>query len=72
MAISDPQHEIVDVNPAFERITGFAAAEVVGRSAASLGLFVDLDDRDAVLRDVSRHGPVGDREVPIRIRNNFV
>ncbi|MGB0127060.1 MAG: PAS domain S-box protein, partial [Rhodocyclaceae bacterium] len=31
--VSDPQKRIVSVNPAFERVTGFPAAEVVGHTA---------------------------------------
>ncbi len=40
----------VMVNPAFCRLTGFAAAEVVGRNAFELGLWHDPRDRDH-LRD---------------------
>ena len=46
------------VNAAFTRLTGFAAEEVVGRTATELGLWHDLRDRDrlrAADRE-ARHG----------------
>ena len=48
------------VNPAFCRLTGFAAEEVVGRTAAELGLWHDQRTRDALLAQLLRDGTVVD------------
>ncbi len=62
---SDKGQEIVYVNPAFERITGYAAAEVIGRSPK----FLHGDDRaqDGIeaLRKAAREG----RETTALLRN---
>lgn len=38
VAVTDPGGEVLDVNPAFERLTGYARAGALGRKAAELGL----------------------------------
>ncbi|MBT9489269.1 MAG: PAS domain S-box protein [Rubrivivax sp.] len=54
------------VNRTFERITGWAADEVIGRTAVEIGTWFDLADRDRfaqLLREQSRV-----QDVPIRFR----
>ena len=46
------------VNPAFCRLTGFAAEEVVGRTAAELGLWHDQRTADRLLTVLERDGTV--------------
>ena len=48
------------VNPAFCRLTGFAAEEVVGRTAAELGLWHDQRTVDHLLTVLERDGTVVD------------
>jgi PAS domain S-box-containing protein len=48
------------VNPAFCRLTGFDAAEVVGRTAAELGLWQDQHQFDRLLTRLDRDGTVAD------------
>jgi PAS domain S-box-containing protein len=48
------------VNRTFERQTGYAAAEVVGRSAAELGLWRDPQARDRFVAAVRERGVVQD------------
>lgn len=48
---------IVDVNPAFEAISGYARVEVLGRTTLDLDMWVNLADRDEFLRRV-RSGEV--------------
>ena len=72
MAISDPHGALLEVNEAFEEVTGYASHQVVGRRAVDLGLFADLGDRAAVLDEVERRGPVVDREVGVRTRTGEI
>jgi PAS domain S-box-containing protein len=46
------------VNPAFCRLTGFSAEEVVGRTAAELGLWHDQRTADHLLTVLARDGTV--------------
>ena len=48
------------VNPAFCRLTGYRADEVVGRTAAELGLWHDPRQADALLDQLARHGTVAE------------
>jgi len=44
----------IDVNEAFERITGFARGEVIGRSSLDLGLWADGLERQALVERLRR------------------
>ncbi len=48
------------VNPAFCQLTGFASEEVVGRTAAELGLWHDQHTADRLMLQLERNGRVHD------------
>jgi PAS domain S-box-containing protein len=50
----------VMVNRTFERLTGYLAAEVIGRSRFELGLWPDAASRDDFLARLREHGAVTD------------
>lgn len=67
VAISDFESGvIVDANPAFETTTGFALQDVLGKPALTTGVWNDPDDRAQLVRDVTRHGVVRNREAGLR------
>jgi diguanylate cyclase (GGDEF)-like protein/PAS domain S-box-containing protein len=56
--ITSPRHRILRVNPAFTRVTGFSADEVMGRPIADL-FQLDAAQRerlDAICRELDEHG----------------
>ncbi len=55
------------VNAAFSRVTGFAAGEVIGRSAAELGLWWDPQAGVRLTEQVLREGSVA--ELPLQLRS---
>ena len=57
------------VNQAFERITGYSAAEVVGRTAVELDLWPLEDDRRRFVQQVSEHGAIADMATQMRIKS---
>jgi len=59
---------IIDVNEGFERMTGYSAAEVIGRTTLDLNLFVNPDDRQRILAAVA-DGAVRDEELQLRTRS---
>lgn len=59
----------VEVNPAFEKITGFRRDEVIGRSGRELGLWADYAQRTRLLDGLRRDGHVRDQEVQLRKRD---
>jgi PAS domain S-box-containing protein len=46
----------VDVNEMFLRSSGFSRNEVIGRTSEELRLFVEPDDRERLVVEVSKHG----------------
>ncbi len=67
MAVNQiPDRTFCDVNDAFLRTLGYTAAEVIGRSAAELDLFVDAQMQDQVSAELREHGRF--REVELKVR----
>ena len=53
----------VMVNKAFTRLTGWSSEEVVGRTAAQLGIWRRGEDRDRLIAAVREHGRVEDMPI---------
>jgi PAS domain S-box-containing protein len=49
------------VNRTFERLTGYVAAEVIGRTSLELGIWADAGDREAFVATLREQGAVQDR-----------
>jgi PAS domain S-box-containing protein len=62
----------VTVNDGFTRLTGHAAADVVGRNPAELGLWVDTACRDRAHAALAREGSIRDLEASFRRRDGSV
>jgi two-component system sensor kinase FixL len=57
-----------DVNESFERQTGFHRDEVIGRTVAECGMWIDPDDLAEVSREMRAEGRIGSREVRFRTK----
>ncbi len=62
----------LDVNEAFERVTGYSRAEVLGRSALDLGMWADNLERRALLERLTRQSRVEGFLAHIRRRDGEV
>jgi len=62
----------VDVNGGFERTSGYPRAEVIGRTSMELGVWVDMADRDELVRRLRSQGSVREMEVNFRRRDGTV
>jgi PAS domain S-box-containing protein len=69
MISSLKDEKYVDVNNAFEKITGFSRKEVIGKTPLELGLFVDLKQRDSLIKTVIEEGAA--REVEVKVRGKY-
>nr|WP_298685752.1 PAS domain S-box protein [uncultured Dongia sp.] len=56
---------ILEVNPGFEQITGYSRAEALGHTTVDLSIWVDLTERNAMLKQVRETGEV--RSMPVLI-----
>ena len=57
------------VNPGFEQITGYSAAEAIGKTSGDLNLWLDRGERSAVIDALLAHGHLDDFEAKFRRRD---
>ncbi|MBK6792803.1 MAG: PAS domain S-box protein [Anaerolineales bacterium] len=70
MALTDAQTgKYAEVNETFLRTLGFTRAEVVGKTASELNLFVDPDQRAVLLGKMSQQGYLRNENVLVRTRS---
>jgi len=60
------------VNPAAQRLGGYTAEEMLGKSAIGLGFWPDLEERQRLAADVQRNGAVHSREIRLRRKDGQV
>ncbi len=58
----------VEVNQAFLNTSGFTREEVIGKTATELNLFVDLNQRDELLKRMQQQGYLRDEFVLVRTK----
>ena len=59
----------VDVNPGFERLSGYSRDEVIGKTPREIGLWGDRKELIAALKELNAKGVVHNREAEFRARN---
>jgi PAS domain S-box-containing protein len=62
----------VDVNDAFERVTGFSREEALGRTATELGIWAVPEQRERLLAILREQGRFADQEIAIRTRGGQI
>jgi PAS domain S-box-containing protein len=73
MALSTlPERCFTDVNDTFLEVLGYSRGEVIGRSAAELGLFPKPEQQAEVVGKVLKDGRVTDFELQVRCRNGAI
>src|SRR5262249_47796181 len=56
----------IDVNPGFQRLTGYSRDEVIGRTSDEIARWVNPQDRDTLMRLLREQGAVHDFEARFR------
>lgn len=62
----------LEVNPSWERIAGYTAAEAIGKTSLELGMYVNLADRPRLIAQFMRDGFLRDVEVKIRRKSGEI
>jgi PAS domain S-box-containing protein len=63
---------IVDVNSAFERLSGFTRAEVIGRTGVELGMWARPENRERIIQEFKRQGALRDIDFDFRAKHGAV
>lgn len=63
---------ILDVNPSFERQTGFTRAEVLGKTSKNLNLWVDDVEREEGLRQLHAYGHIRNYQCRARLKSGHI
>lgn len=67
-----PDRRFMDVNEAFLKKTGYAREEIVGKTSAEIGLFLDPDESASVSEKLVADGRISDFEMRLRRRDGTV
>ncbi|HUJ16642.1 MAG TPA: PAS domain S-box protein [Nitrospirota bacterium] len=62
----------VDVNQELERLLGYHREEIIGRTSFELGLWLDPEDRNNIVRLLETKGTVKDLELRVRTKEGSV
>jgi PAS domain S-box-containing protein len=62
----------LDANESFEKNTRFTREEVIGRTSLELGLWVDPQERAAVVEEIKKNGRIMNREIQIRAKSGDI
>lgn len=69
MAITTIDGVYKDVNEKFITTAGYSKHEVIGQTARELKIWVNPDERDAMIEEVLKHGSVRNLEVKIHVKD---
>ncbi len=62
----------LDVNDAFEKITGFARAEVMGKTSLDIGIYANPEERYEISESFLREGKAQNQELNYRLKTGEV
>ncbi len=63
---------LLDTNEAFQKLSGYLADELIGKSIIDLGLLVNIEDREQVISGLSSEGKTLGQEYECRKKDNTV
>jgi len=73
MSISTfPEGRLLDANDRYAELTGFGREELIGRTVAELGLWVDVAEHEALVRSLHEKGSPHDAELQYRRKSGEV
>ncbi|MDB6050152.1 MAG: LuxR family transcriptional regulator [Pseudomonas sp.] len=70
LVCSADRQQVIDVNEAFVRITGFPAEEVLGKTVAEIGFIENISACDELFSTLEKAGNVGELDLRIRKKND--
>ncbi len=62
----------VSINDGFTKTTGYTAEDVIGRTSSEINVWVNLEDRDRMVKTMIESGEVRNLEAPFRKKNGSI
>jgi PAS domain S-box-containing protein len=72
VTITSMEGFMLEVNEAFEEISGYPRGEAIGRTSTELGLYSDQGDRQRVIEEIQRSGQARNFELKLKTRSGRV
>ncbi|MEI6290759.1 MAG: PAS domain S-box protein, partial [Chloroflexota bacterium] len=73
MALSDVDTRVfIDANQAFLKATGYAYNEVIGKTSAQLGLFINPEEQAVVALQLKNYGKASNQELQIKCKDGQI
>src|ERR1700751_5240387 len=69
---STTDNRYIDINKTFERFTGYAREEIIGKTPSDLGTWADYSQRVALINRLRRERSILDVEARFRRRNGQI
>ncbi len=67
-----PSRRFVDVNPMFEQVTGYTKEDVLGKTSAELGFFVDNENASSITEQIKNTGSVKNLIIKIKTKTGNI
>lgn len=72
LIVNAADERIIEVNPAYTRLTGYSAEELQGHTTGEIHLWVDPEQRAIIAARLKKNGSVSDVELPLRTKSGRV
>jgi PAS domain S-box-containing protein len=64
-----PEGKLVEVNKAFEKISGYSRDELIGKTVEELKFYISPEDRETLLKTMQKDGKLSEYEIFYRIKS---
>lgn len=67
-----PEGIYLEVNPAFEAITGYSKEEIIGKSVLEADFYLQKSDRQKLIREIQKNGRLHNYEILFKLRSGEI
>lgn len=67
-----PEGRFLDVNPMFEKVSGYNCDEIIGKTVGELNFYINEDDRTQLLDELKNKGRLHNYELSFKVKNGNI